>query len=273
MRFRVLGPVTVQRQASPVVLHGPKQEQLLALLLSRANVRVGAETLVDELWGSDPPATAREMVSWHIHQLRKSLGEADRVTRRGHAYLLRVEPGELDADLFERRCGEGLDVAATGDDERAAQLLGEALTLWYGQAYENVHGRTSGALAPTVSWLDELRRSALEAAAALDLRLDRMHQAAARLFGATEAYPYDEGLSRQLMDCLVRLGRRAEALTVYRELRMRLRDDLGLDPEPATEDLLRSVLALGAARIVARAPHPDGAPVRFKPGTRSVQRG
>lgn len=48
------------------------------------------------------------------------------------AYALRVEPKELDVDLFRARLEAGRRAMAAGDGERAASLLHDALSLWRG---------------------------------------------------------------------------------------------------------------------------------------------
>ena len=66
-------------------------------------------------------------------QVRRALGEhagALRTERGG--YVLRVEPGELDADRFEQLHAEGRAAIDAGDHAAAAKRLREALALWRG---------------------------------------------------------------------------------------------------------------------------------------------
>ena len=57
-----------------------------------------------------------------------------------------------------------------------------------------------------------------------------------------ELEPYRETGHCILMDALDRQGNTAEALLVYETLRCRLRDDLGITPSQATQDLHRRLL-------------------------------
>ena len=57
--FRLLGPLEVDAAGVAVALGGPKQRALLAYLLLQPGRVVPDERLIDELWGNDPPATAR----------------------------------------------------------------------------------------------------------------------------------------------------------------------------------------------------------------------
>jgi DNA-binding SARP family transcriptional activator len=100
-------------------------------------------------------------------------------------------------------------------------------------------------------WIDEERRAlstlhvrAVEAYAAATVGVGGTELAAAvraarRL---VELEPYRETGYRILMDALDREGNTAEALRVYDSLRCRLRDDLGVTPSQATQDLHRRLL-------------------------------
>ena len=58
MRFQVLGPLEVETDDRAVVLGGPKERLLLALLLTRPNQVAPVEALIRGLWGEQPPRTA-----------------------------------------------------------------------------------------------------------------------------------------------------------------------------------------------------------------------
>ena len=59
--------------------------------------------LIDELWGDEPPATARQSLHVHVGRLRRLLGDADGpspLETTGGGYLLRLGADELDALRF-----------------------------------------------------------------------------------------------------------------------------------------------------------------------------
>jgi DNA-binding SARP family transcriptional activator len=102
-RFGVLGPLEVLADGRPVALGGPQQRGLLALLLLDANRVVSRERLVSDLWGENPPATARSLLHGCVAGLRRALPDSpdgQRLVTRSPGYLLRVVPGELDVDRF-----------------------------------------------------------------------------------------------------------------------------------------------------------------------------
>lgn len=92
--------------------------------------------------------------------------------------------------------------------------------------------------------LGELHLRALEAYAQAGLGIGGTELAAAVRTARelTRREPYRESGYRVLMNALAREGNVAEALRVYEELRMRLRDDLGVAPSPQTQQLHTQLL-------------------------------
>ena len=75
LAFGILGPLEVVDQERPVVLGGPKQRALLAILLLRRGEAVSSDRLIDQLWGERPPATAAKTLQGYVSHLRKALGD------------------------------------------------------------------------------------------------------------------------------------------------------------------------------------------------------
>jgi DNA-binding SARP family transcriptional activator len=143
MRFRVLGPLEVEAADGPVVLGGPKERLLLALLLARPNQVVSVDALVGGLWGEQPPPTAAKTLQSHVKRLRRALepgrarGAAGEVlVTRQPGYLLRVAPGALDTVRFEELTAKARRALSEGEADAAASTLREALGLWRGRAFE-----------------------------------------------------------------------------------------------------------------------------------------
>src|SRR5688572_6646078 len=99
--FRVLGDFGALVDGRPLDLEGRKPAELLALLIVHANEVMSAERLVDELWGDDPPRTARKSLQVHVSRLRRKLGEGVLETRPT-GYVLTAESEQVDARIFER---------------------------------------------------------------------------------------------------------------------------------------------------------------------------
>ena len=76
LEFRILGPLEVAGEDSPIRLGGLKQRATLAILLLSANRVVSVERLADDLYSGDAPVTAVTQVQRQISELRKALGSA-----------------------------------------------------------------------------------------------------------------------------------------------------------------------------------------------------
>ena len=114
------------------------------------------------------------------------------------------------------------------------------MALWRGPA---LAGAASEALRRTAApRLEEARLVALEERLEIDLRLGRHAELVGELEALVAAHPDRERLRRQLMLALYRSGRQAEALTVYRNTRQVLVEELGLEPSPALQQLERAIL-------------------------------
>ena len=128
MEFRILGPLEVREGDRVLPLPGVRQRALLSILLLHANEVLPASLLIELLWGDRPPPSAAKGLQVHISELRKLLGK-DCIYTRAPGYALRVDPGELDLERFEKLVGEARQLPP--DD--ALSRLREALALWRGQ--------------------------------------------------------------------------------------------------------------------------------------------
>ena len=126
--FAILGPLEAHADGEPIVLGGPKQRALLAMLLLEAGRVVSLDRLVDELWAGNPPATATASLQNFVAQLRKALGPAV-IETRPPGYLVRLEPDQLDVARMRRL----VDEARANEPARRAELLDEALAVWRGE--------------------------------------------------------------------------------------------------------------------------------------------
>jgi hypothetical protein len=127
MRVCLLGPVHLSTTI-PIDLGAPRQRSVLAALAVDAGRLVPIETLIDRIWGDDPPRQARETLYPYITRLRRSIAEAAaadgtpaELRRQSGGYQLDMDPDRVDPLLFRRLADDG-DVAS----------LRHALDLWQG---------------------------------------------------------------------------------------------------------------------------------------------
>ena len=130
MRFRVLGEVEVERDGDAVVLGGPQQRRLLALLLSERGRVVSIERIVEALWadGGSPDAASRSAMKY-VSRLRAMVGE-NVIATVGAGYRLELNGHGCDVEEFEVLIG------AAGRDmpDAAVARYDAALQLWRGPA-------------------------------------------------------------------------------------------------------------------------------------------
>ncbi len=212
LEFRLLGPLEVLADGSPISLGGPKQRATLAILLLHANRVVSVDRLADDLYAGAPPVTAVTQVQRQISDLRKALGAGAAIETRPPGYLIRVGDAQVDLQRFERLGEEGRHALDRGDADAAAELLRAALALWRGApladlAYEEF------AQVP-VARLEEIRLAALEDRVEAELALGRHAQLIGELEQLITEQPLRERFRAQLMLALYRAGRQAEALDV-----------------------------------------------------------
>jgi DNA-binding SARP family transcriptional activator len=239
VEFRILGPLEVRHEGRPVHIGGAKERALLAFLLLHAGEPVSVDRLIDELWGDTPPATARKSVQVRVAGLRRAV-RGDVLLTRGDAYLVRLEPNQLDLHRFEQLLSDGSDVLAAGDPSAAVMTLHEALALWRGPALADFAYESFAQ--PAIARLDELRAHALELRTDAQLELGLHARVVAELEDFIAANPLRERLRGQLMLALYRDGRQAEALDVYRRTREEFVAELGIEPGPTIQKLQQAIL-------------------------------
>ena len=251
MEFRILGPLEVHGVSGAVSLGGGKPRAILALLLLHPNEPVSADRVAVELWGEDAPAGVVKRVHVHVSRLRKALGDGAILTTTPAGYRLRVRPGELDADRFERLVGDGRRAAEGGQPEDAADLLREALSLWRGPPLADLAFEPFAQA--EIARLEEHHLAALEARVEADLNLGRHTAVVGELQRMVAANPTRERLAGQLMLALYRCGRQAEALAAYREARRVLVAEIGAEPGPELRRLHEAILGQDASLEPERA--------------------
>jgi YVTN family beta-propeller protein len=246
MEFRILGPLEIAENGRMLALGTGRQLALVALLLVHRNEVVSGDRIVEQLWGESSPPTAAKIVRNSVSLLRKELG--DRLVTRSPGYLLRVEPGELDAERLEHAVADG-----------GLQALIEGLALWRGSPLAQV--AYSDFARTEIARLEELHLTAIEARIDAELALGEHARLVPELEALVRANPLREHLRAQLMLALYRSGRQADALEAYREARRTLDGEVGLEPGRELQELERSILnqddaldlpAAGASTVTAR---------------------
>ncbi|HEX4830737.1 MAG TPA: BTAD domain-containing putative transcriptional regulator [Trebonia sp.] len=260
MRFRILGPLEVSTDGTWQQVSAEKWRSLLACLLLRAGQVVPTDVLADELYGGEPPARAKNLVSIYVLRLRRLLGDPDgrMLAFRAPGYVLNIAPGDLDAARFGSLVSDGRRSLAEGDAVRAAALLSAALGLWRGSFLADVP--QTPLIASHAERMAEQRLAAVELWAQAAIEADHQDEVIPELRGLVGENPLREGLWALLLRALDAAGRRAEALDAYAQARSVLADELGVDPGPELQRLYRDLLAADAASPASPGDAPPGGP-------------
>nr|WP_193791131.1 BTAD domain-containing putative transcriptional regulator [Mycobacterium paraense] len=240
MELEVLGPLQVRQVGLPVAIPGAKPRAILTMLGLHDGSVVSADSLVELLWGDDPPRTAAKALQTHISLLRRTLGEGFVLTQ-GTGWTLAET--EVDAARYLTAARLGRDAAAAGDDSRAVVCFDEALALWRGIP-ELPDGRRG--TPEKTRWI-EAHAALVEDRADALLATGRAAEIVGELEAAVADAPLRERRWGQLMLALYRAGRQGEALGAYQRARALLADELGVDPGPNLRRLEALIVAQDAA--------------------------
>jgi DNA-binding SARP family transcriptional activator len=251
VEIRLLGPFEFSVGDVSVVPTATKPCQLLAMLAINAGRVVSVSSLMEETWDHHPPRSAVATLHTYILHLRRRLqiacaetGDSSAksiiVTKR-NGYLLDVDPDTVDTVTYDRLAAQGRRAVNEGDYPTAAETLERALGLWRGGAFDDVP--TGPLLAMEAMRLAENRLSDLELRIDAQLRLGHHHQLLGELAVLCASHPTLENFTAQFMLALYRSGRQWRALQVFRELRRKTVEQLGVEPSPRLRELHQLILA------------------------------
>ncbi|WP_242432598.1 BTAD domain-containing putative transcriptional regulator [Streptomyces sp. Root1310] len=256
VRVVLLGPIRVYADdVTPVGVGGARLRMLLARLALEAGRTVSVDSLVDGLWGEQPPNDAANALQALVSRLRRALSGSAAVESAPGGYRLAVRAEDVDVHRFEDLTARGRRELAAGRAGQAASLLGTALGLWQGSALADVLDAPFAG--PVATRLDGLRTAAAEDRCDAELRLGRYGEVLTDLEAAGAERPLSERVAGLRMRALSAAGRQSDALAVYEAIRERLDDELGVVPSTELREvhlaLLRGELETPAGRAEAAA--------------------
>jgi DNA-binding SARP family transcriptional activator len=241
LALRLLGPLALSVDGEERDLGGTRQRVVLAMLALNANRVVSIEHLIDAVWDSSPPTTARAQIQICISGLRRVLVDVDttQIRTRAPGYLLEIPETNLDIAQFGSLVASARAHVDAGRVPEAVATLRSALTLWRGPA---LAGMYSEVLARGAAQLNDDRVAAIMERIRLDLALGRPEEVVGELFALVKEHPLRERLYEYLMLALYRSGRQAEALEVCRQARATLMEELGIELGQSVRRLENAIL-------------------------------
>ena len=218
-------------------LPGGQGRALFAYLCLNRTRSVARHEALEALWGARLPSAPTVALNALLSKLRRVIG-ADRLESRTALRMSLPLDAEVDVEVAQELVHRARTALAAGDPARA----------WTPAHVILLRGFMPGHEFP---WIEQMRRElddllvdALECAVKAKLGIggrevehaDRL----ARLL--VSRAPYRESGHALLMRVLAARGNIAEALRVFEELRVRLRDELGIAPGAAIQEMHRSLL-------------------------------
>ena len=235
LKIRAFGSPRVELDGKGIQWTTAQSRDLLFCLLQHA-LGLRKEELGGLFWPDHPPRKLDGIFRSTLYRLRRSVFRESVLYEDG---LYRFNHGTdywFDVETFEGLL-EQADRAPVLAEK--VNLLEEAVALYQGDYLAGVYA----------DWctlererLRERHLSALEALAGLHAARGNLQRAIQEYQQLVAQDPYREPVHRELMRCHYRLGDRAAAIRQYQDCSQVLRDDLGLSPEPETDELYLQII-------------------------------
>ncbi|MBK7060315.1 MAG: hypothetical protein IPI03_04090 [Rubrivivax sp.] len=249
VRIRCLGSFSIERDGQALTQsrkESRKPLDLLKLTIALGGVSVRADRLTALLWPEADGDAAQNSFDNALHRLRKLIGEASLVMQAG---ALRLNPAHCWTDVAALEAGlreaaalpAEVQTGAAGEAavKDAATVADQVLALYQGDFLAGDEAHPDVLVAR-----HRLRAAFVRHMVALGALLEARgeHAAAERVYRRViEREPLAEDIVRRLIQCLLALGRRAEAFEVYRHCRQQLSVLLGIRPAAETEALVETL--------------------------------
>jgi DNA-binding SARP family transcriptional activator len=235
LQISIFGSLRIWRAGHETQVGAPRNRIVLAEIVAAAGNVVSVDSIVDALWGENPPTSATNQVHRIVGQLRRTfepglsphaMGRV--ILAEGKGYRILGNPDSCELHRFRDLVRRGHNALADGETSTAMTLYETALEMARGPLF----GGLDAGIANRPEFVAiELERVATAIAVA-DLALE--HGATPRTLAVIlpllECAPFNELLHARLIRLLTKAGRRSEAIRLASEMRRRLTDELGVEP-------------------------------------------
>lgn len=225
----ILGPVLVRSPAGAAAPSSALTRTIIGVLALAGDAGLSVDALAGSAWPRHKPQVGGKALVVAVHRARQWLGAhtggVTGIEWTTTGYVLRG--ADVDAHRFTRLAAE-------------PDRLADALALWRGEPLADADPGQ-----PVTPAIEALVRARLTTATRYGRDLLAVGGAAEAIVALTplaDRYPLDEPLHAVLIEALAGAGRQADALARYERLRLRLADELGVDPSRELSGALVRVL-------------------------------
>jgi DNA-binding SARP family transcriptional activator len=243
LKIYTLGRFELLKDGKPIRISRKAQQKPLALLkalIAFGGKGVRADQIEDTLWPEADGDAAHHSLEMTLHRLRTFIGHPEALEFRDGRLTLDPKYFWVDVRVLEYLFEEADGKRKEGLAEGSVQLTQRAIGMYRGPFL-------SGEIEHpwVISTRERLRRKFLKNLSWLGHyweQSDKWEKALECYERGLEADDLAEELYRRLMMCYHRLGRQAEALSVYNRCKRTLSASLGIEPSSETEAIYRTIL-------------------------------
>ena len=218
----------------------PMAQKLLKFFLAQADRVIATDRILEGFWPDLDPERGRHNLATHLSTIRRNLGTQVLFPRNGEGYRL-CNNGDVHVDVleFERYCRLAAELTRNGEQAEAVAAMMSAEQCYRGDFLEEDLYE---------DWIDwrrrELREQYDEVLEMLGDHFSRMgekEQALMRYRKLLDPKEPQERIFHKVFRCYEALGDRQGARKEYETFRARLKESLGLEPQPATRALIEAL--------------------------------
>lgn len=241
----------VRTNTSPITVP-LRARKVLAVLAMQPGRLVQFHVLIRELYGEDPPVTAKGQVYVCVSQLRRKVSHLaiTSITRANTTtgYILEMQDADVDVLRFKQLAEKVTREMRAGRYEAAEATLDEALSLHHGEIFEDIEpGRVLTGWAELVH---DLLRTARLRKFKFAMRRGWHEDILDELRALWRQDMLHADIASLLMLALYRSNQPGEALRVYDDTRRILASELGIDPTPQLQDMLQGIVSCDRSLLV-----------------------
>lgn len=243
VKIFTLGRFSIVKQGNPIRFQTKAQKkpmEMIKVIIALGGRNVNKEEVCDILWPDAEGDKADQAFATTLHRLRNLLDNDLAVQIQDGKLNLNPACCWVDCWSFERLLSKADETTAGSDPGKSIELIEKSLSLYKGAF---LSGDES---APwSVSRRERLRSKFLLSVNRLTNELeskDQWENAVTYYQHSLDVEDLSEETYQRLMQCLQHLGRKSEAISVYKRCRATLHAALGLTPSADTQTIYQSLV-------------------------------